>query len=60
MTCYKCGSEIYQAKSEFGFYYRFSKCGRIFETKSQKKNTSEWFKNRSDYVGHNNQKKQKN
>lgn len=60
MTCYKCHSEMYQNKSEFGFYYRCPRCGRVFETKSQKKNNSEWFKKRSDYVGKNNSKEQNN
>lgn len=53
MICYKCGAEMYQCKSKFGFYYKCSRCGRIFETKSQTKNNSEWFKKRSDYVGDN-------
>ena len=33
MTCYKCHSEMYQNKSEFGFYYRCPRCGRVFEKK---------------------------
>ena len=59
MTCYRCGAEMYQCKSEFGFYYRCSRCGKIFETKSQTKNNSEWFKKRNDYVENNNFRKQK-
>lgn len=51
MRCYKCNLEMYQNKSEFGFYYRCSRCGRVVETNSQKKNNSEWFSKRRDYIG---------
>ena len=54
MVCFKCNVELYENKSEYGFYYRCPKCGKTFETKRQSKNNQFYFKKRIDYKGNNN------
>lgn len=42
---------MYQNKSQYGFYYKCPKCGKIIETKGQRNNNNQWFSKRIDYVG---------
>ena len=52
--CFKCKCKMYQCKSEYGYYYRCSNCGRIIEFKGQKDYNSQKYSTRYDYVNKSN------
>ncbi len=50
MQCFKCHRKMSQCKSEYGFYYFCSNCGRTFETGGQQSYNSKNYKSRFDYA----------
>lgn len=49
MQCFKCHKNVSKTKSEHGFYYFCSNCGRTFETEGQKRYNSKKYNSRFDY-----------
>ncbi len=50
MQCFKCHINLFERKSEYGFYYFCPNCGKIFETKGQQSYNSKKYNSRSDYM----------
>ena len=49
MQCFNCHRQMYQRKSQYGFYYYCSNCGRTFETQGQQLYNSNNYNSRSDF-----------